>query len=102
MPISILHDSQELINLIQEWRNLPIDHIQNYGELKNPDNTNQTDLQLSNREIVKHLFQLSNLIADITSKISADSYHLTKEELNQISNLTADQLETTSYSNEAK
>jgi len=98
MSISTLHHSQELNDLLREWRNLPVDSIQNPRESDLYCNTNQPNLNDLNRELIQGLCQLSNLIANIASQISTHPSHFTKEDLNQISNLASDQLEITSYS----
>lgn len=98
MSINTLHHSQELNDLLREWGNLPVDSIQNSRESHLSCNTNESDLNYPNRELIQHLCQLSNLIAKIASKISTHPSYFTKEDLNQISNLASNQLEITSYS----
>jgi len=98
MSISTLPHSQELTDLLGEWGNLPVDSISHRGESDFSCDTNQPNLDYSNRELVQRLCQLSHLINYITSQIFTSPSHFTKEDLNQIANLASEQLEITSYS----
>lgn len=83
MSINTLPHLQELTNLLREWGDSSVEAIQT---------------QDNKGDLLQNLSKLSNLIADITSKVSANPSAFSKEELNQLSNLACDQLEITSCS----